>query len=371
MKLANRYFVPFISYLLAISLILLSSPVFANRSDVEDFVNRFYTECLGRNSEPEGLNYWSNNLLDGSLYGTNVAYNFLFSPEFINRNTTNEEFVTILYRAFFDRDPENDGYSYHLNRLYSGVTRQTVANGFIYSTEFENICASYGIEPYNTNSPGSPNIVLHGSLNQTTDYFGDIEILGELRNMGGQTATFVKITFTFYDSNSNVIDIDSTYVKGSCQLFTSGGDTDTALIPGEIGAFDLTTSTDANLVSSYTYQISYRTWETTAPNTSMVINSWINTQQDYSGDLELLGTVRNAGSKELYFGRVTFIIKNANGLVIDVRSSYINGQNVYLPSMDSYTDTGLIVGGSGSFSVSTNVDFNGYDSYYYKLSWSE
>jgi hypothetical protein len=70
------------------------------------------------------------------------------SAEFINRNTSNEDFITILYRAFFDREPDTGGYYDWLNQLNSGKSRQNVLNGFIYSTEFENLCNSYGISPY-------------------------------------------------------------------------------------------------------------------------------------------------------------------------------------------------------------------------------
>jgi len=83
-----------------------------------------------------------------TLYGANVANGFIFSPEFVSRNTSNEEFVTILYRAFFNREPDPGGYAGWVNYLYSGASREDVLNGFIYSVEFENLCSNYGITPY-------------------------------------------------------------------------------------------------------------------------------------------------------------------------------------------------------------------------------
>jgi len=114
---------------------------------VSDFVTRFYQQCLGRNPDTPGLNGWVNALINGSLCGADVANGFVFSQEFINRNTSNEDFVTILYRAFFGREPDAPGYSGHVNGLYNGVSRQAILNGFIYSIEFENLCANYGISP--------------------------------------------------------------------------------------------------------------------------------------------------------------------------------------------------------------------------------
>ncbi len=114
---------------------------------VRTFVTRFYQQCLGRNPDTSGLDGWVNALINGTLCGADVANGFIFSPEFINRKTSNETFVTILYRAFFGREPDTKGYNGWLNYLYSGTSRQKVLNGFIYSQEFENLCANYGISP--------------------------------------------------------------------------------------------------------------------------------------------------------------------------------------------------------------------------------
>ena len=118
--------------------------------DVEAFVTRFYQQCLGREPDQEGLNNWTNALLDGSISGADVANGFIFSQEFINRNTSNEEFITILYRAFFDREPDTDGFNGWLGFLNSGASRADVLDGFIYSVEFENLCNNYGITPYSS-----------------------------------------------------------------------------------------------------------------------------------------------------------------------------------------------------------------------------
>jgi len=88
-----------------------------NVVDVRRFVTRFYQQCLSREPDSSGLNGWSNALLNGTLTGADVAFSFIFSDEFINRYTTNEDFVTILYRAFFNREPDSAGYSGWLNAL--------------------------------------------------------------------------------------------------------------------------------------------------------------------------------------------------------------------------------------------------------------
>ncbi len=138
---------------------LSPSNSFAARSDVEAFVTRFYQQCLNRGPDTPGLIGWSNALSDGTLSGSDIAYGFIFSDEFINFDTTNEDFVTILYRVFFDREPDPSGYEAWLNLLNNYTLskrvqnvyldlRELVLDGFIYSKEFENLCNRYGIAPY-------------------------------------------------------------------------------------------------------------------------------------------------------------------------------------------------------------------------------
>ena len=77
-----------------------------------------------------------------------MANGFIYSPEFIARNTSNEEYLTILYKAFFNRDPDPAGWDVWLAELNSGKDRGEVLNGFIYAQEFYNLCEGYGINPY-------------------------------------------------------------------------------------------------------------------------------------------------------------------------------------------------------------------------------
>jgi PKD repeat protein len=118
------------------------------RLDVEAFVTRFYQLCLGRNPDQAGLEGWTTALLDGSKTGSDVAYGFVFSQEFLNKNTTDEEYLQVLYEAFFDRDPDTAGRQGWLDAMQNGVTREEVLNGFIYAPEFAELCEEYGIIAY-------------------------------------------------------------------------------------------------------------------------------------------------------------------------------------------------------------------------------
>ena len=90
--------------------------------------------------------FWSNELYCFRRTGAEVAQGFIFSDEFVNRKTSDRAFVTILYKTFFGRDPEEGGMNYWLSELATGSKdRVAVANGFIFSQEWADTCADYGI----------------------------------------------------------------------------------------------------------------------------------------------------------------------------------------------------------------------------------
>jgi hypothetical protein len=120
----------------------------ANRSAVEDFVTRFYQSCLDRAPDQAGLDGWVSALIGGSLTGSDVAYGFVFSQEFLNKNVTNDEYLTVLYEAFFNRQPDSGGWQGWLDAIARGSSRQDVLNGFIFAVEFAELCDQYGIKAF-------------------------------------------------------------------------------------------------------------------------------------------------------------------------------------------------------------------------------
>ena len=118
----------------------------ADSAAVTDFVTRFYQLCLDRDPDPTGLNDWVNGLMDGSKTGSEVAHGFVFSTEFLGKETSNEVYLSILYKAFFNRDPDKTGWADWLADLESGVSREDVLNGFIFADEFSELCRAYGIQ---------------------------------------------------------------------------------------------------------------------------------------------------------------------------------------------------------------------------------
>ncbi|MCQ2515956.1 MAG: DUF4214 domain-containing protein [Saccharofermentans sp.] len=114
-------------------------------SQVVAFATRLYTTCLGRTPDIGGRDYWASRLHNHEITGTQAAWGFYWSPEYLNAHHSNDEYVDSLYHTFLGRDADPQGRAYWMNRLNTGATRESVFYGFANSVEFGRICDSYGI----------------------------------------------------------------------------------------------------------------------------------------------------------------------------------------------------------------------------------
>ncbi|MBR6380386.1 MAG: DUF4214 domain-containing protein [Lachnospiraceae bacterium] len=114
-------------------------------TQVDAFVCRMYRYVLGREPDAEGRAYWTDRLLSYEGDGANLAYGFFRSREFQAREITNDGYLRILYRTFFDREPDREGYDHWSYRLDFGMSRNLVLCSFVNSDEFTALCGTYGI----------------------------------------------------------------------------------------------------------------------------------------------------------------------------------------------------------------------------------
>lgn len=120
---------------------------YRNRNaDVTKFVARCYQKALGREYEVEGLEAWCKAILNRNNTPKQVAQSFIFSEEFVGKNTSNEEYVKVLYRTFMGREADEGGLAAWTAVLDSGrEDRAKVLDGFADSVEFAQILDSYGL----------------------------------------------------------------------------------------------------------------------------------------------------------------------------------------------------------------------------------
>ena len=112
---------------------------------VKAFVERMYTVAMGRDADESGCDWWTGVLLEGKSDGAGLANGFLRGEEFTNMGYSDSEYVNVLYETFFDRVPAEGEGDFWIQGLADGCSRDSVLSGFVNSTEFFNLCASYGI----------------------------------------------------------------------------------------------------------------------------------------------------------------------------------------------------------------------------------
>ena len=136
-------------YGITVGSISLTEPRDKNQG-ITEFVSRCYSEVLGRKADTGGLNDWCNRILTASSRkqaAINAASNgFFHSEEYMNKHTSNDQYVRTLYRTFLGREADQGGYNDWMNKLRTGTSRDSVMKGFANSTEFANIMAKYGIK---------------------------------------------------------------------------------------------------------------------------------------------------------------------------------------------------------------------------------
>jgi hypothetical protein len=97
---------------------------------------RLYVAYFKRLPDTGGLNYWLAKR-NGGMTLDKVSASFAASNEFKTKygNTTNEQFVTLVYQNVLGRNPDGPGLAYWVERLDDGMSRGTVMTNFSESSE--------------------------------------------------------------------------------------------------------------------------------------------------------------------------------------------------------------------------------------------
>jgi hypothetical protein len=109
----------------------------------KSLVTHYYQSILRRAPDSGGKTFWEAEATRANGLGMNVnetwfamALAFYFSPEYAAFNRDNTAFVTDLYNTFFNRAPDSGGLSNWVAQLASGMPREVVIAGFMFSAEF-------------------------------------------------------------------------------------------------------------------------------------------------------------------------------------------------------------------------------------------
>ncbi len=107
----------------------------------------------------------------------------------------------------------------------------------------------------------SANCVLVGNISEKKDSQGNIIFDGEIKNIGGRRADFVKVDFVFRKNWSGETRTLTTFVKGSYNTFDTGIVSDASLLPGANGKFDLYVPQDFGTFIGYSYVIDWEEYQ--------------------------------------------------------------------------------------------------------------
>ena len=105
-------------------------------SEVE-FVTSLYRAILDREPDAGGLANWVNSLRGQSREW--VITQFFSSREYLSKGKTDREFVRDLYQGVLGREPDAGGWNQWVNSLRRGMSRQNCLNGFFQSAEYNAI----------------------------------------------------------------------------------------------------------------------------------------------------------------------------------------------------------------------------------------
>lgn len=111
----------------------------SNLTEQEAQVFRVYQATLGRTPDAGGYKNWVEHLNNGNSL-QKIIDGFIGSEEFRKTygDTSNKDFVNLLYRNVLDRDPDEGGLANWLGHLEKGMSRARVVRGFSESKEFIN-----------------------------------------------------------------------------------------------------------------------------------------------------------------------------------------------------------------------------------------
>lgn len=112
---------------------------------IGQFAERLYTKILERDSEKTGKEYWMSQIADGLATPEAAAKSFFYSQEYLDKKSSNTQYVETLYRTFMGREADEAGLAYWVNQIKNGMSREQALDSMTACPEFQQIKQSYGL----------------------------------------------------------------------------------------------------------------------------------------------------------------------------------------------------------------------------------
>lgn len=124
---------------------ILRDNQFVYRADdrSSEYVTYLYQTIFGREPDPEGLNSWSYQLINGSVEPSDIILAFVRSEEFANKDYTHRQTVNIMSRAFWGRSADKVTIHELCDRLDHGENTDDIADYFMNSEAYASMLRGY------------------------------------------------------------------------------------------------------------------------------------------------------------------------------------------------------------------------------------
>lgn len=166
-------------------------------------------------------------------------------------------------------------------------------------------------------SVNGEDVIIHDNYSSYVTTTGSLHVVGEVENIGNKPVEFVRITATFYDTNSTVIATDFTY--SALDIMPQG-----VKSPFEIILID---ENQVSKVHNYSLAVSdYDQTSETLNEALMILSD--SSYLSASNRLNIVGEVKNNGTVECTFTKVVVTCYDQNGKVVASDFTYCDPDTI-------------------------------------------
>ena len=102
-----------------------------------------YSNILSRKPTEEELSEKAEALTSGKYTMSDFLCDLVFSDEYYRKNTTDKEYITMIYKTLLGRDPDEEGMNGWTAEMMNGRSRRRILSDFVNSEEFNSRVSEY------------------------------------------------------------------------------------------------------------------------------------------------------------------------------------------------------------------------------------
>jgi len=137
----------FLCVLVFVALLQIPSRALQKEDMLASYIDRTFSEILGREAENADFRLWYPNLSKGNASAVSMIDTLMESSEFQARALSTEDKLDTLYRAMLGHGADQEGMTYWMSLLSGGVSKAVLVHAIAGTEEFRAFCAKYTVRP--------------------------------------------------------------------------------------------------------------------------------------------------------------------------------------------------------------------------------